>query len=229
MIDVNRAMLEAVVAELGDLRDDVVFIGGAVAGLLITSPGGDPIRETDDVDCIVELGSSVLNYGQIERRLQALGWAPGSMTVEGDPLCRFRKGALTVDVMPTNDKILGFAARWASEAIAYATSQSVGKRNVQVISAPYFLAMKIEAFKSRGKDDYYGSHDLEDLVMVVEGRSEIIDEVAGATTPQLRAFLGTEIETMWARLVAETVPGAMRGVQVRCELVETRLDAIRRL
>ena len=72
MTDVNRAMLEAVFDEIGDLRDDVVFIGGAIAGLLITSSGGDPIRETDDVDCIIELGSSVLSYRQIEMRLQAL-------------------------------------------------------------------------------------------------------------------------------------------------------------
>ncbi len=30
MTDANRAMLEAVVDEIGDLRNDVVFVGGAV-------------------------------------------------------------------------------------------------------------------------------------------------------------------------------------------------------
>ena len=95
MTDVNRAMLEAVIDEIGDLRDDVVFVGGAVAGLLITSPGGDPIRETDDVDCIVELGSSVLNYRQIETRLHALGWTPGSSNRSGP---RSRRKSLTKKV-----------------------------------------------------------------------------------------------------------------------------------
>ena len=55
------AKLEAVewvrrVAErLGDMIDEVVFIGGATAGLLITAPRTAAIRPTKDVDVIVEV------------------------------------------------------------------------------------------------------------------------------------------------------------------------------
>ncbi len=229
MTDANRAMLEAVVDEIGDLRNDVVFVGGAVAGLLITNPGGDPIRETDDVDCIVELGSSVLSYHQIESRLHASAWKPGAQTVAGDPLCRFRKGSLILDVMPTAPEVLGFAAQWAREAISHSTLHKVGQGKIKVVSAPYFLAMKIEAFNGRGKNDYYGSHDLEDLVVVVEGRHEIVGEVRHNTTSDLQIFLADQLELMWPRLLAEAIPGAMRGNTARIRLVEERFAAIRKI
>ncbi len=43
--------------------------------------------------------------------------------------------------------------------------------------APYFLATKLEAFDCRGKNDYLMSRDMEDIVTVLDGRSEIIFEV----------------------------------------------------
>ena len=47
---------------------------------------------------------------------------------------------------------------------------------IRVVTAPYFLATKLEAFKGRGRGDFFGSHDLEDLVYVVDGRSAIVEE-----------------------------------------------------
>lgn len=41
---------------------------------------------------------------------------------------------------------------------------------------PYFLATKIEAFKGRGRRDFWASHDLEDLIFVIDGRSTIVEE-----------------------------------------------------
>jgi hypothetical protein len=39
---------------LGDLRDNVVFVGGSTAGLLLTDSAAEGIRATKDVDAIVE-------------------------------------------------------------------------------------------------------------------------------------------------------------------------------
>jgi hypothetical protein len=41
---------------------------------------------------------------------------------------------------------------------------------VRSVSAPYFLATKLEAFDGRGSGDYLTSHDIEDLVAVIDGR-----------------------------------------------------------
>jgi len=51
---------------------------------------------------------------------------------------------------------------------------------IRVVTAPYFCATKLEAFKGRGKGDYLASHDLEDLLTVVDGRPELLDELRSA-------------------------------------------------
>ena len=47
-------LLELAAAALGELRDEVVFVGGATVGLWITDPAAPPPRPTVDVDVIVE-------------------------------------------------------------------------------------------------------------------------------------------------------------------------------
>ncbi len=44
-------------------------------------------------------------------------------------------------------------------------------------SAPCFLATKFEAFYSRGGGDYLLSKDIEDILAVVDGRLELIEEL----------------------------------------------------
>ena len=95
------------------------------------------------------------------------------------------------------------------------------------IGAPYFLATKVDAFLNRGEGDYYGSHDLEDLIVVVDGRPEIVDEVRTNATPELRAFLRDSLDGMWSRLTTEALPGALRGDEARALLTEARMRAIR--
>jgi hypothetical protein len=63
---------------------------------------------------------------------------------------------------------------------------------IRVVTAPYFVATKIEAFKGRGRGDFFASHDLEDLIFVIDGRSTIVEEVQ-AETPSLREYLRAEI------------------------------------
>jgi hypothetical protein len=64
------------------------------------------------------------------------------------------------------------------------------------LDAPHFLATKFEAFNDRGEGDVYVSHDLEDILTVVDGRDELADELAradatvrGHVTAQVHALL----------------------------------------
>ena len=52
--DPNREYLLVVADAIGDLCNQVVFVGGSVAGLLLTDPIADGIRATKDVDAVVE-------------------------------------------------------------------------------------------------------------------------------------------------------------------------------
>lgn len=84
--------------------------------------------------------------------------------------------------MPTDPAILGFSNRWYPEAVKTATHVRLSDRIlIRVISAPSFVATKLEAFVSRGGSDILSSHDLEDILNVIDGRPSIVDEMTAAT------------------------------------------------
>ena len=73
--------------------------------------------------------------------------------------------------MPTNPDILGFANRWYGPAVDAAETITLPSGQIaRMVSAPYFLATKLEAFDGRGHGDYLLSHDMEDLIAVLDGR-----------------------------------------------------------
>ena len=86
-------------------------------------------------------------------------------------------GDLILDLMATDSSILGFSNRWYGPALENAQRVRLGERQIQVIAAPYFLATKLEAFHGRGNNDFSMSRDLEDIVTVIDGRSEIVNEI----------------------------------------------------
>jgi predicted nucleotidyltransferase len=66
---------------------------------------------------------------------------------------------------------------------------------IRVVTAPYFCATKLEAFRGRGKGDYLASHDLEDLITVVDGRPELLDELRLASQ-DVRSYIAGAIGQM---------------------------------
>jgi len=68
-------------------------------------------------------------------------------------------------------------------------------KKIRLISAPYFLITKLAAFDGRGKGDYLMSHDIEDIVAVLDGRHEILNEVKQAE-PDLKAELSARFKKL---------------------------------
>lgn len=58
----NIIMLQAVARGLGDLKDKMVFVGGAVAELYASNPDVADIRTTLDIDCVIELSSTLSGF-----------------------------------------------------------------------------------------------------------------------------------------------------------------------
>lgn len=203
--DPNAAMVARVAQALGDLRARVVFLGGAATGLLLTDPGAAPIRSTKDVDVIVEVGG-IRAYRELEKTMQGLGFHPDQS--EGAPLCRWRMSDLSIDVMPTDPKLLGFSNRWYPLAMAQATWHPLPDgTTIRLVTAPCFLATKLEAFRGRGKGDFLSSHDLEDVVSVLDGRVEVVEEIA-SSDPDLRCYLA---ETFKSFLKDQRFLAAVQG------------------
>jgi len=71
--DPNLWMVERIAAALGPLCEEVVFLGGAATGLLLTDPAAPSIRITRDVDVIVEVASRSA-YHHLERELRERGF-----------------------------------------------------------------------------------------------------------------------------------------------------------
>lgn len=208
--DPNIALLEVVAEHLGDdLRDELVFVGGAVAGLLITDPAMPTIRPTEDVDLICR-AVALTDYHRVETALRARGFVQ-DMRPEA-PICRWRVGAVIVDVMPALEKILGFANRWYP--LALETAQPVALpsgRLIRLIAAPVFIATKLEAFDGRGQGDFLFSHDIGDALAVVDGRAALLDECR-SSTPELQAYLGERFRTLLANpAFVEVLSGHLPG------------------
>lgn len=170
----NLAQLTSGAAKLEPLLDRIVFVGGCVTGLLVTDLASAPIRATLDVDVIVEAASYV-EFTALEQQLRQLGFRESQ--AEGSPVCRWVNEDLLLDFMPIDPSILGFSNRWYGPALQTAQKTSVGTYEIRVIIAPYFVATKLDAFHGRGKNDFRASHDLEDIVTVIDGRPEIVGEV----------------------------------------------------
>ena len=222
----NIEMVKTVAHRLGELRDDVVFLGGAVVGLLTTDPAAGEARPTKDVDLIVHIASRA-EYADLETKLRAAGFLNDRS--QGAPVCRWLAGDVKVDVMPTDQALLGFGNRWYAQAIAHAEMRKVGKWRIRVVSAPFFLATKLEAFAGRGVGDYRASHDIEDVIALLDGRPELPEE-AQAAAPELRAFFAEKLgELLDEKEFLDALPGHLRGdaaSQDRDRIVLSRMKAI---
>jgi hypothetical protein len=189
---------------------DAVFVGGAVIGLLLTDPVPPSVRQTEDVDVVTPLISR-RTFNRFEASLREAGH---SQPLQG-PLCRWLIHGVTVDLMPPIPEILGFSNRWYLELIEHATSVTLPDgTTIRLASAPYLIASKLEAFHGRGANDYQFSHDITDIIIILDGREELAGEIAGAD-PRVQEFITTEFTKMLASAAFyDSLPGHLAGDEI---------------
>lgn len=223
----NLLLLETAVLRLGPLIDEFVFVGGCATGLLITDAAAPPVRPTIDVDVIVQVLSKT-EYYALSDRLRDLGFREDSS--DEAPICRWTDGHIILDVMPTDPEILGFGSEWHAMAMDHAMEYVLQQgRSIRMVSAPYFLITKLEAFDGRGGGDYQLSHDVEDLLAVIDGRPGIVNEVAAS-----EAVLQEELAGRFRRLLddprfLDAVPGHLPPDETSQARVPIVLDRIKQI
>lgn len=226
MVDPNRTQFESVVRLLAPILDQVVFVGGSTTGLLITDAAAAGVRPTKDVDAIVN-ATSYAEYAALSERLKGLGLSED--TRQDAPLCRWRYEDLVIDVMPIDENVLGFSNRWYPAAIESADTVSIADHDVRIVTPVYFIATKLEAYHGRGGGDLTLSHDLEDIVALIDGRAETVGEIANAEA-KVQAYIVSEIrDLMNDDDFREAIPGFLlpdSASQSRRALLEERLRAI---
>lgn len=218
--DPNLPYLHAIAEALGDLRERVVFVGGATAGLLVTDPLADSVRATKDVDAVVE--ARLAQFHRIEEQVAGLGFV---RDVESGVVCRWihRDSGVLFDLMPVDASVLGFSNRWYAYAVETAqTVDLADDLNIRVVTATAFVATKLEAFADRGKGDILVSHDLEDILNIVDGREELAQELADAPT-ELREAVSAAFAGLLAHPdFANALPGLIADAS-RVDIVLQRL------
>lgn len=207
----NRSLLQNAAQRLAPILDELVFVGGCAAGLLLTDPAAPEIRSTYDVDVVAEIGSYAA-YAALTDRLSQLGFAP--VNEPGTPICRWRAQELLLDLMPSQPNVLGFANPWFPSALRHARPFALSpEMTIRLIDGPHFLATKLSAFDDRGKCDYWMSQDLEDVVAVIDGRPELLDELPAAPE-DVRRFTQTRMAQLDAEpFFQQALPGFLPSGQ----------------
>lgn len=221
--DPNLPYLRQIAEALGDLRAQVVFLGGAVAGLLVTDPLADSVRATRDVDAVVNANRAI--FHRIEQTVAQRGFA---RDVTSDVICRWihkDSGAL-FDLMPVQPEVLGFSNRWYAYAVESAEPVELSPDvTIRLVSAVAFIATKLEAFTGRGAGDFLTSHDIEDVFNIVDGREELASELAAAP-PELRQAVSSAFQRLLSNPdFASALPGLIAEPE-RSALVMQRLNAM---
>ena len=183
-------LITRVAEALGDLNDQVVYVGGAVVSLYVTDPAAPDVRPTDDIDIILEITS----LGKLEALREDLNRKGFTQSPDDNVMCRFRYKGIKVDVMATQEVGWAPANPWFKPGFGYIEIRNVGDYKLRVLSLPYFLATKLTAFRSRAKDPRT-SHDLEDVMYVLDNRDDLTEEIRSAPD-DVKEFLKEEFGNM---------------------------------
>jgi len=182
LVNPNLEHLERAARALEPILEELVFVGGTLAGLLVDDPGAGMVRPTLDVDVVAEIQGEK-GYTWARNTMTRLGFRPDIR--EGAPLCRWVLGEAVVDLMGSGDTPFGPTNRWYAEGFRSRNPFELpasGLR-IHILTGPLFLLTKWEAYGHRGEGSMVGSRDIEDILIILDGRLGLEAEVESATPP----------------------------------------------
>jgi len=208
MAHVNLNIIAQISEALKKLHLEFAFVGGTIVGFLLDNPSLVRLRATDDVDAIANV-VTFLEYVDLEKRLRDNGFVNDAS--ENAPICRWIFEGSKVDVMPVKDHTGGMNDEWFKYALDTSTVKTLQNVSVKTISATCFIATKLSAFYGRGQNDYYGSHDLEDIITVINGREEFLEELKREDLA-LRTFVSERVQDLIGRQAfIDALPGHLES------------------
>jgi len=201
----------------------MVFVGGAVVSLYTDDPAAEEIRPTQDIDITINI-VSLHHWQELQQKLGKLGFYPDPL---GHAICRYKYKDIPVDIMSTEDGPFGPSNPWYKPGFKSLLTAIAKNQAIKMLSAPYFLATKFEAFHNRGKD-YRTSHDIEDIIYVIDNRTSIVKEVNNSDL-KVRTFLKQEIQRIVTKgLISEVLTAHIHPLMLddRLPLVKEKINRI---
>lgn len=189
----NEMIIKVATALGPDILQKTAFVGGVTTGLLLTDElVKESVRSTDDVDLIIS-ALGYYQYNEFEENLRKRGFTDRP---DSEVICRKWLGDLQVDFMPT-DESLGFTNRWYKDALERAQDYKITPDiTIRLLTPPYFLATKFEAFRGRGNNDLLESRDIEDIVNLINGLDSIVDVIREEPSKELVHYISAELKTI---------------------------------
>ncbi len=226
-VEIDLEALVHVARIFHTLNEKFAFIGGAIIPLLLDEPMVTAIRPTKDIDIIIEIVSR-LDFFHLEKRMRAIGFQHDMS--EGAPKCRWIVDSILVDVMPVSGEAAEWRSKWFPEALAAAVEVELSKGVMaNIVTAPFFIATKLEAFFDRGNKDFYASADLEDIITVLDARSSILKEIDDLPDP-LHSYIASQFTILInAPDFIECLPGHLLPDTASQERLPRLLDILHRL
>jgi predicted nucleotidyltransferase len=189
---INNAIIERVANALGELNEKVIYVGGATVSLYINDPAADDVRPTKDVDISIKVASFV-ELEDIREQLTDKGFIQSS---DLDVICRFKLEDILVDVMATKPIAWAPANPWFEKGFEKLEKTKVNDITIQIMPITFFLASKFTAFHDRGGNDPRFSHDLEDIVYILDNRTDWHQILINEPDQEVKEFLINEFRNI---------------------------------
>ncbi len=165
---INKEIIKKIANALGDLNNEVIFVGGATVSLYINDEAAEDVRPTKDIDISV----SVVSINELENIRERLAFKGFLQSAELDVICRFKFEEILVDVMNTNPISWAPANKWFKKGFENMERIKIEQNTIQIMPFNYFLASKFTAYEDRGGNDPRFSHDIEDITYILDNRTD---------------------------------------------------------
>ena len=191
----NRERIEKIAKALEELSEQVVFVGGSVVEFYANDPLASDIRPTLDVDCVIPIKSRG-KYWELEEKLRQKRFQNDTST--GAPICRWIFDGIIVDIMPDNPEILGFSNQWYKVGMEHRIKHQVSEDiSIYILPVEYYLATKFEALQSRGGADLRGNSDLEDIIYILNNKTDVVRSIKGSADSNLKTYLQKRFQQLF--------------------------------
>lgn len=185
----NLDVIRTIAKALGELNDRVVYVGGTVVSLYINDPAADDARPTKDIDISLEIAS----LSKLEKVRDELTRKGFRQSPEDNVICRFRYNDVKVDVMCTKEVGWASSNPWFDPGFKHLEQQKIENTTIHILPLAYFLASKLSAFRDRGAKEPRTSRDFEDIVYILDNRTDIV-EIIAQSPDDVRDFLKAEFQ-----------------------------------
>jgi predicted nucleotidyltransferase len=189
---INIGLVIKVAQQLGTLNDKVVFVGGAVVSVYADDPAAEEVRPTDDIDFTLEI-TGYREWAKLNEELLSIGFEPNP---QGHAMCNFMFDGINIDIMPAEDSQIGISNRWYKPGFEFTKKLTFNDQTIRVLSVPFFIATKLEAFNDRGVD-HRTSHDFEDVIYVIDNCTTLVEEIK-KSEKNVKTFIIDELKKIMA-------------------------------